>query len=498
MSRRIEIELTSARPDGTWTWRAAGAREPKGVLEGGLLYEGATVGDVLRADAEFEIDGITVTSVLAPPPKRVEAGRLEVIGGPEPAPQSYADMEESRGSRPPRRGDDRRERRPGRDGPGRARPPRAERPPRVERAPGERPQREPREPRAPRAERPTGERPQRQPREPRPPRPERPKRPERPEVERPKAKRLQPGRAHRDAVLASLPDEHRPIAEQVLRGGVPVVRKAIEEENAKALADGRPEVKADALVALAEDLLPRLRAAEWLDRAEAAAADADAISLRDLRSVVISSDAAARQDEGRVLAAQLREALARRSQQERQQWLDEITRSLDESRVVRALRVSSRPPEPGTRFPAELVKRLSEAAGTAMNAEATVDRWVALLDAVAASAVRRTVQPAGLPAEPSEELLAAARRAATRVPGIAKLLGIEPEEGSTPPPREKPSGSRRRDRRPPSPRAGPPPTPRPESPVDNAAEHRQPTPPVSELSAGIAAWILDGETEETG
>ena len=165
---------------------------------------------------------------------------------------------------------------------------------------------------------------------------------------------------------------------------------------------------------------------------------------------------------------------------------------------MRALRVSSRPPEPGTRFPAELVKRLSEAAGTAMNAEATVDRWVALLDAVAASAVRRTVQPAGLPAEPSEELLAAARRAATRVPGIAKLLGIEPEEGSTPPPREKPSGSRRRDRRPPRPRAGPPPTPRPESPVDTAAEHRQPTPPVSELSAGIAAWILDGETEETG
>src|SRR5438034_747398 len=83
------------------------------------------------------------------------------------------------------------------------------------RAPGERPQREPRAERPPRVERAPGERPQRQPREPRPPRPERPKRPERPEVERPKAKRLQPGRAHRDAALASLPEEHRPIAEQV-------------------------------------------------------------------------------------------------------------------------------------------------------------------------------------------------------------------------------------------------------------------------------------------
>ena len=480
MSRRIEIELTSARPDGTWTWRAAGAREPKGVLEGGLLYEGATVGDVLRADAEFEIDGITVTSVLAPPPKRVEAGRLEIIGGPEPAPQSYADMEESRGSRPPRRGDDRRERRPGRDGPARDRPPRAER--------------------SPRAERPAGERPQRQPREPRAPRPERPKRPERPELERPKAKRLQPGRQHRDAVVASLPGEHRVVAEQVLQGGVPGVRKAIEDENAKALAEGKPEVKADALVALAEELLPRLRAAEWLDRAEAAVADADAISLRDLRSVVISSDAAARQDEGRLLAGQLREALARRSQEERQRWLEEITHSLDESRVVRALRVSSRPPEPGTRIPAELVKRLSEAAGAAMNAEATVDRWVALLDAVAASAVRRTVQPAGLPAEPPEELLVAGRRAAARVPGVAKVLGIEPEAGSIPPPREKAPGSRRRDRRPPRTRSGAPPAAkpqRPDVPAGNDAEHRPPTPPVSELSAGIAAWILDGEAEES-
>ena len=33
MPSRIEVELTSARPDGNWTWRAAGAREPRGVVE---------------------------------------------------------------------------------------------------------------------------------------------------------------------------------------------------------------------------------------------------------------------------------------------------------------------------------------------------------------------------------------------------------------------------------------------------------------------------------
>ncbi|MUH55729.1 MAG: hypothetical protein F2683_02250, partial [Actinobacteria bacterium] len=49
MSRRIEIELTSSRPDGSWTWRAAGAREPKGVLDGTLLSQGSKPGDVVKA-----------------------------------------------------------------------------------------------------------------------------------------------------------------------------------------------------------------------------------------------------------------------------------------------------------------------------------------------------------------------------------------------------------------------------------------------------------------
>src|SRR5215207_4181377 len=80
MPRRIELELTSERPDGTWTWRAAGAREPKGELEGKILPSGVKVGDVLRADADFHIEGITVLAVLPPKGSRQEPERLEVIG----------------------------------------------------------------------------------------------------------------------------------------------------------------------------------------------------------------------------------------------------------------------------------------------------------------------------------------------------------------------------------------------------------------------------------
>ena len=82
MARRIDIELTSVRGDDTWTWRAAGARQPKGVLDAAILYEGAQVGDVVRAEAEFEIDGILVTSVVPPKAARAAPERLEVIGPP--------------------------------------------------------------------------------------------------------------------------------------------------------------------------------------------------------------------------------------------------------------------------------------------------------------------------------------------------------------------------------------------------------------------------------
>lgn len=80
MSRRIDIELTSTRPDGTWTWRAAGAKQPKGEIDGSMLPGGAKVGDVLRVDTENYLDGITVIAVLPPKGVRTEAPRIEVVG----------------------------------------------------------------------------------------------------------------------------------------------------------------------------------------------------------------------------------------------------------------------------------------------------------------------------------------------------------------------------------------------------------------------------------
>ena len=65
-----------------------------------------------------------------------------------------------------------------------------------------------------------------------------------PAVERPKAKRLRAGKAHRTALLESLPEEQRPIAEQVVLGGLPAVRQAIEKQNAERTAAGDTPIAA--------------------------------------------------------------------------------------------------------------------------------------------------------------------------------------------------------------------------------------------------------------
>jgi hypothetical protein len=300
MSRRIDIELTSTRPDGSWTWRAAGAKQPKGDVDGTMLPGGSKVGDVLKVDIEKYLDGMSVVAVLPSQRQRTEAARIEVVGTRRNEELVTSTLVEKRGRREGGDRGDRRDRGPRPDRPAGDRGPRGDRParpdgdrrPRTDRPArpegGARPDRPPRPDGGARPER-RGPRPEGGTRTERPPRRERPAAPP-----VPKPARLRPGRVHRIAVLAELPEEQKPIAEQLLRGGIPGVRQAIEKQNEAARAEAQPEVRADSLLAFAEQLLPRLRAAEWRDKADAALAGIDEIDLRDLRTVVVAADAAGR------------------------------------------------------------------------------------------------------------------------------------------------------------------------------------------------------------
>lgn len=439
---RLEIELTSERPDGTWTWRAAGAKQPKGVVEATVVPGGAKVGDVLRAEADFELDGISVTS-LARPKEAAKVGPevLKLVGSQAPVEGVTTSLVGKRGrdrDDRPARGPGDRPRGPRPDGPRGPRPdgergprqgPRREGPPR-DRAAGagtgadtrNRPPR-PDSDRPSRPRRPEGE--SRSPAAAGQTRPERDHRRPRPEgagreaaerkPARPRPPKFQPARTHRDAALAALPEEQRPIAEQILKGGVRAVREALAAQ----------KIDPGPMVTLAENLAPALRAAEWRDRADAALGDLLAVPLRELRAIVTAAADAARGEGAREVATKLKEALSSRLDAQRTEWAEGVTAALEANRPLRALRQASRPPGPAARLSAESATRLAQAASAAMTPSTPPARWLDLLEAVVASPVARSVRPEGIPDAADDELKAKARAAAGSVPALAPLLGMK-------------------------------------------------------------------------
>jgi hypothetical protein len=300
-------------------------------------------------------------------------------------------------------------------------------------------------------------------------------------------------------VLAELPEEHKPIAEQLLRGGIPAVRQALQEQNIRLKAEGLPEIKPQGVLSLAEQLLPRVRVAEWLDRAEAAKADLPELDLRDLRSVVAASEdpAVARDERATELAKELREGLMAKQEAELQEWFTDIDAALGVGRSVRALRLSSRPPKAGVRFPAELGTRLADATAATLTADASTERWVAVLDALAYSPVRTQVHPAGIPSTVSDELRSAVTRVAGLLPDIARQFGIEPPPpGSRPPRPPRPGGPAKPNRKPGGRAPVPPPPPAP-TPAPGDAEAPTPAaPPAADEATAPSAAEAAAEAPE--
>lgn len=429
MSRRIEIELTSNRDDATFTWRAAGARQPKGDVAVTTLPEGARVGDTFRVEIETGLDGHEILGVIADRAPRTETDRLEFIsrdipddelvtsrlatrskgrGGPGRDRRDRGDR--GRGDRA--RGDRRGNRRDGstRDGHGPGTGPGDD---------GGRNRGERRGQRQDATDRPRGTR------------PERGTKP--PKKRAPRAPRLRAGHTHRNAYIETLADEQRPVAEQLVRGGMPNLRQAIDQDNAKRRDQGQPEVPADKLIRIAESILPKLQVAEWHDRADAALTQIDDVDLRDLRSVVVAAADHAKSPETRTLADELATKLSERVDRAQTEWLTDLRKAVDEKRIARFLNLSSRPPKAGAPLPPDLVDSMVHATNEALSAESASGRWVALLDALAYAPFSQRVTPVGVPTEPSDELKTKVAKLKNRLPNIATAFGLTNKAKSVPP-----------------------------------------------------------------
>ena len=421
MSRRIDIELTSRLEDGSWTWRAAGARVPKGTLAGDILPADAAIGQTLKVEVEQGMEGIDVLSVVKGREKS-DRDLLELL----PTEDDFQAVIETRapggrgrggrdGGKRRDRGD-RRGRRDGRDGEGRGRG-RSGRD-------GEGDGDGDRRPRRPRFEAP-------------------------PEVpQRPKPKRLRPGKAHRSEVLSTIDEAERPIAELALQG-MKAVRTRLAEENKKLSDAGKPTMPEASVVSMAEQLMPKLRVADWLDRAEAAKEQMAELDLRDLRSVVAASDdpMVARDESTRELAESLKTDLAAKQEAAMTEWHEDIEAALEVGRTIRALRLSSQSPKAGVVFPPALARRLGEAATAGLTPDDPPDRWAAVMEAAAFSPVRTLVAPAAPPSSVSDDLKATALRLGPLLPQVATLLGVEVPPDAPRPKPLRPDTRRRNDRK---------------------------------------------------
>lgn len=393
MTRRMDIEVTSTRPDGTFTWRQAGAKAPKGSGGADVLPADAKVGDVLRAEIDMDMDGPVVVS-LSPVKQRERNVKLLAITGSgaefkpvtEVSTNRRSKGGDKRGDKRDKRGDKRSDKRSDNRGPA-----------------------DTSRTGAPGAAR----------RQFTPPPPELAK--------RPRAARLHPLNVHRKAVLEALKPEERVLAEKALAGGIGAVRQAVNKQNALLVKDGKPKVNSDSLVNLVVELLPRLRVAEWHDSVDAVEKIIETVDLRDLRAVVArSNDPSLMKDASLTEKRELlRAALERRQASEMQNWVDDLRAAVDVGRIVAALKIAAQPPKAGSRPPDDLRPRLVALTLEQLSPLTTSDRWVIVLEALAFAPIHNEVVPTGVPASVSPELTATVQRLAPAIPRIAALFGVE-------------------------------------------------------------------------
>ena len=232
-------------------------------------------------------------------------------------------------------------------------------------------------------------------------------------------------------MLGSIAEDRRPIAEVALQG-MAAVRKRLREENKRISESGGTPMPEDSVLKMAEEMLPRLRVAEWRDRADAALRQLENLDLRDLRSVVAAADdpIVTRDTTTRELADQLRVALREKQEQELQLWFGDVDAALAVGRVVRALRLSSQPPKAGVVFPPAIATRLVDSTNATLTPLESAERWSAILEAAAFSPIRSLIKPMGRPDVVADDLLATITRLAPAIPQVAEMFGVEVPAGA--------------------------------------------------------------------
>lgn len=227
---------------------------------------------------------------------------------------------------------------------------------------------------------------------------------------------------HRNTLLATLSPEQLPVAEQLLRGGMPAVRTAVADQNRNATTQGRPTIDPVTIERIAEDLLGRTNLALWKDRASGAGGAGRELRLRDLRAVVTSAKTVSLDDEARTQLKELQAALSTRLEHLRTQWNEKLEAAVAVKNVPEALRLVARPPDMSTRVSAEMAVKVVAIVSESLTAELDPTLWREIVTLTVDTSIRRNVKPLGIPADEASHALAVHNAGA--IPELAKLLGM--------------------------------------------------------------------------
>ena len=228
---------------------------------------------------------------------------------------------------------------------------------------------------------------------------------------------------YRNALLATLSPEQLPVAEQLLRGGMPAVRAAVAEQNKNATTQGRPTIDAATIERIAEDLLAKTTLALWKDKGAGAIGAGRELRLRDLRAVVTAAKTVSLDDEGRTQLKELQTSLSARLEILRTQWNEKLEAAVASKNVPESLRLVARPPDMSTRVSAEMATKVVAITSEALTADLDVAKWQEIVNLTVDTSIRRNVKPVGIPSDDTCKALAVKNAGA--IPEFAKLLGMK-------------------------------------------------------------------------
>jgi hypothetical protein len=382
MANKLEIELTSVRPDGFFTWRAKGAKNPKGIVSA-QMFNSAKVGDTFKVEVEYLLDGVQITSVLSERERNPLGNDLELFLGKSSEKAQSKKIAFKRPAKPQKKAYKK---------PGKAGPKQDLQAKRVNRQ--------------------------------RPPQKVSKDQPDNDRVfyKREPTKQSHFGRHVKD-LYDSLDLARQAILQRLLRGGLAGVRLAIEKQNRQAREKGEPELLEEPVLKIAEELLPQLKRAQFLDQAK----EIMESKSKDLKKIsrVINSAVILEESDKEVLTA-LREYFEHVLKDAEEAYLREINELLDVNKTEEALIKSSNPPYRTLKFPVALSEKLAQACLTQLNQLLdNPDKWLNFLQKVSLSPVKRLVRPQQVPVfqDPSQQKMAVAL--SSQIPNLVKLLGLK-------------------------------------------------------------------------